>query len=396
MALPVFRKAYFMKSKQLNPIKESLLQKYSFRYNILTKRTEFAEIGSTNFRNLNDYDLNGIFTDLIEEGLKCSKSELHNIINSKFSVIYNPIDDYFEGLPSSEGKPDNVKKLCDCVKLADESERDYFLETFRVFMRAVVACAYDSKPNHSCLTFVGKQGIFKTTFLNNLCPQSLRDKYLHSGSIGSDKDSLIRLNSCFLINNDEFATLNNTKVDTFKTILSQSEIQIRIPYGRLPETLNRRASFVGSLNKTNFLSDHTGNRRFLVFEIENIDMEAAKKVDIDLVYSQALFEYKSGLKYFFNQADNKIIQQKNQRFEVFSKIEELLLERFKLPGKNDNVEELSSTEVAKEIFSADKHVPSEAEIRQVGSYLQKHNFKQTSKRIKGRTKRVYSIARIKP
>jgi predicted P-loop ATPase len=53
--------------------------------------------------------------------------------------------------------------------------------------------------------------------------------------------------------------------------------------------LERICSFVGSTNRTDFLTDETGSIRWLIFEVHSFDFEYSKEIDIDRVWAQAYF-----------------------------------------------------------------------------------------------------------
>lgn len=372
-------------------IQDYLASNYNFRFNIVTKRLEYRKIDGNIFINVTDRDLNSIWLSCIENEIDCSKSNIRNILNSDFSQVFNPFREYFDNLEEFNGQVDHIKMLTDCFKLVNEEDRDYFEKYFKVFIRGIAGCAYNNEPNHTCLTLVGKQGIFKTTALNYLCPKSLRHKYLYSGSILGDKDSQIRMSTCFLINNDEFSTLNRTDIETFKSMLTIKEINVRLPYGHYAESLLRHASFVGSLNKQCFLNDTTGSRRFLIFEVENIKIDQLTQIDMDYIYSQAFSEYKSGEQYYLKQEDNVMIQSNNRKYDEFSQIEELLMKRFKVPQENKTKNYLTATQIAEEIFHVLKRKPSETDIRKVGNLMTKHGFEQKSKRINGVFNRYWVV-----
>jgi predicted P-loop ATPase len=116
---------------------------------------------------------------------------------------------------------------------------------------------------------------------------------------------------------------------------------------------------------------------------------------MDLVYSQAYSEYKAGMRYYMNNEDNMLIQENNRQFELFSKIEELIMQHYIVPDSDNNSIMLPPTQIANEIFAGTKHVPTEADIRKVGNYLSKHGFKQTSKRVNGKFMRLWKVTRVK-
>ena len=144
--------------------------------------------------------------------------------------------------------------------------------SYEIKFFATVGCALDPNvTNYNCLTLVGPQGYYKTTWLNRLLPERL-SPYLHVGTIDpTNKDTLIHLSECFLINLDELETLNKHELGSLKSVMTMKENRIRRPYGHFADELKRRASFVGSINKDSFLTDETGSRRFLVFEIAKLE-----------------------------------------------------------------------------------------------------------------------------
>ncbi len=375
-------------------ITELLDMHYQFRFNLITRRIEFREHNSDEYVNFTDRDLNSIWVLSSKVGISCSKSFIKDFLNSNFVESYDPFRNYFDNLPQYDAKQDYIGNLISCFTLADETDEANFNKYFKIFLRGVVACAYDNQPNHTCLTFVGKQGIYKTTALNYLCPKILRDKYLFSGSIHGDKDSQARLSTCFILNNDEFSTFNKSSIETFKSLLTMKEIHIRLPYAHHAETLYRRASFVGSLNKVNFLNDTTGSRRFLIFEIDIIDINKLQDIDMDLVYSQAYFEYSSGEQFFLKQDDNLALQNTNSKYYKYYQIEELLMSRFRIPEEGESAKYLTATDIAEEIFRLLKRKPNESDIRKVGSFLTKHGFEQRRKRVNRIYNRYWVVKRI--
>jgi predicted P-loop ATPase len=76
-------------------------------------------------------------------------------------------------------------------------------------------------------------------------------------------------------------------------LFSRDFINERLPYDRRTSILERRASFIGSTNNIQFLSDDTGSVRWLCFEIESINWKYNDEIDIDLVYAQAYHLYQS-------------------------------------------------------------------------------------------------------
>ena len=147
----------------------------------------------------------------------------------------------------------------------------------------MVACVLDEKQvNQTVIVFSGKQGLGKTTWIEKLMPKQLKE-YIFSGTINpSNKDTLIHLAECMLINLDELENLNRSEIGSLKEIITKTHIRMRKAYGHNNENMPRRASFAGSVNTAQFLNDTTGSRRFLCFEVEHI--EYTHEIDINKVY----------------------------------------------------------------------------------------------------------------
>ena len=77
-------------------------------------------------------------------------------------------------------------------------------------------------------------------------------------------------------------------------------VKYRMPYDKHVEEHPHMASFVASVNGNDFLTDPTGSRRFLPFEVLSIDIDRAKAVSMDAVYAEAKSLLQSGYRYWFN------------------------------------------------------------------------------------------------
>ncbi|NES67599.1 MAG: hypothetical protein F6K24_21335 [Okeania sp. SIO2D1] len=82
----------------------------------------------------------------------------------------------------------------------------------------------------------------------------------------------------------EWAELENifdkTKESNIKAFLTRKTDVIRPPYARSASKMNRRFSVCGTTNKSEFLTDQTGNRRFWIITLPH---KKGEKIDIDYV-----------------------------------------------------------------------------------------------------------------
>lgn len=237
----------------------------------------------------------------------------------------------------------------------------------------MVGCVLDEKVvNHTVIVFSGKQGIGKTTWLENLVPKQLKN-YLFSGTINpNNKDTLIHLAECMLINLDELENLNRSEIGSLKEIITKTQIRIRKAYGHNNETMPRRASFAGSVNTTQFLNDTTGSRRFLCFEVEAIQYD--HNTNIDKVYAQALHLFQNNFCYWFNQQEIKSINENNEQYQIQSVEEELLLTWFEKPEEETNalkqgIRYLNASQIAAKLAEKTKINITDVTINKLGKAL---------------------------
>lgn len=237
----------------------------------------------------------------------------------------------------------------------------------------MVGCVLNDKViNHTVIVFSGKQGLGKTTWVERLVPKQLKE-YLFSGTINpNNKDTLVQLAECMLINLDELENLNRSEIGSLKEIITKTQIRMRKAYGHNNETMPRRASFAGSVNTAQFLNDSKGSRRFLCFELEGIQYQY--DIDINLVFSQALSLFKSGFRHWFDQEEIKSITANNEQYQLRSPEEELLLTWFE-PSERENANAfLNTSQIASKLAEKTKINVTDSTVNKLGKALKKHNF----------------------
>jgi len=359
--------------KLVREIEIFLADKYYFRYNIITGCLEYKESPASDFRTATDYEINSILRGLHNKKHKISLSALRNILFSDFSAEYNPFMEYINSLPKWDGKTDYIQNLAGTVKTTND---DLWYTCFkRWFVALVGSMVEDEVINHTVVIFVGGQGIGKTTWLKNLVPSQLQ-RYFYSGIIDpTNKDAMIQLSECLLINLDELETLNRSEIGSLKDLITKPSIRVRRPYGHVAEYLVRRASFTGSVNQVNFLTDVTGSRRFLCFDVKHINYQHG--LDVSLAYSQALSLFKSGFQHWFDQEEIRAITENNEIFRARTIEEELLDEFYEPCEKHDATGLFTTTMLFGAIQQNKEHLAmSNAAVQRLGKALHARKFKQ--------------------
>ena len=209
-----------------------------------------------------------------------------------------------------------------------------FIKHLKKWMIRSIVCSHNSSYyNKQALILIGEsQNTGKSSFMRFLCPPELSD-YM-AENISTDKDGLIALAENFLINMDELSTMSRYEVNTLKSMFSKDRIKVRLPFEKRATSLPRIASFIGSTNKTQFLNDETGSVRFINFEVDRIDWDYARDMDINIAWSQAYQLWKTNFTYELSSAEIQENEQVNNQYKLSSPELELILKHF-IPGTKD-------------------------------------------------------------
>lgn len=371
---------------------EYLTANYSFQFNLIKGIPEYRKRGERKFKALDDYMLNSLKRELYNKvGIVIGTGNLKEILSSDFSKKVDPYQAYFKHLETWDYL-DHIGELASTVKVVNPEKWKVYL---RRWLIATVANALTDQncQNHTCLTLTGGQGKFKTTWLDNLCPPDLFD-YLYTGKIDpNNKDSQALLAECILINiDDQLRQLNKKDENDLKELITKPFIKYRRPYDKYITTYHRRASFMASVNGNDFLTDPSGSRRFLPFEVVNIDIDKAKNIDINKVWSQAYFFFKENERYWFNDQEIIDLTSENQEFQVISIEEQMILEYFARPTASRPATHYLQPAAILGIL--EQHTHTRLSLKKLGEALTKLGFIKTRKVINSMGQYVYHVIRL--
>lgn len=176
---------------------------------------------------------------------------------------------------------------------------DYTTECIKLLMLGVISRAFSpgAKFDYS-LVLVGSQGIGKSTLFQKLCCND--EWYLENiKSLYNDKEAAEKIQGKLIVEFNEMLGLGNNEIA--KSFLTQRADDYRAPYSRRVEKRKRTCVFVATTNKNDFLTDKTGNRRYLPIEccVEPIKKslfgdDEALKAEFLQAWAEAYEIYKSG------------------------------------------------------------------------------------------------------
>lgn len=204
--------------------------------------------------------------------------------------------------------------------------------------------------NNVILVFIGRQGAYKTTWFNYLLPPELKQYfYTKANARRMTKDDIIALSQYALICYEELDTMSPSELNQLKAVVTMQYTNERAAYGHYAEQRKHINTFCGTGNNPEFLSDPTGNRRWLPYEIESILSPREHPFNYEGIYAQAYALYKSDFRYWFTDEEIEKQNRHNRAFEAPRLEQELVDLYFRKPTEAETGEIMP---IARELYSA--------------------------------------------
>jgi len=338
-------------------IEQFLRDNIFLRHNVITGRVEcripkrdcFAEfwaegLTSNQWQLISDRIENMLWRTLSKEK-KVRADDIHRVINSDFAESYNPFAYYLEHLPPWDGL-DHILAMSTSVTVkGTTADQLLFADCLKKWLVWMVAGWLDPQVvNHVILVLIGRQGSYKTTWFNYLLPPPLQQYFrIKTNSSRMTKDDLIVLSEYGLVCCEELDTMRPSELNQLKAAVTMQSVDERRPYDRYTEHRPHIASFCGTGNNIHFLSDSTGNRRWMPFEVESIESPREHPFDYEGIYSQAYALYQQGFRYWFTDNESQKMQEHNQQFETIHSELELVDLCFRKPTEDEPRQVISAT-----------------------------------------------------
>ena len=396
----------------VDEIKAFLDGRVRLRYNVITSRVECLLTGentnnslsglNTNLTNdtnnslevntnltcpqwqpISDRIVNTLWSQM-SSVMRVNIQDVYRVIESDYVPAFNPFVEYLESLPEwHEGDHDYIADLAATVKIKGEQEHiespeaaslkgtaqegtsqegtsqeaDFSLFTFPYSLKKwlvgmVAGWISEDVVNNVILVFIGEQGAYKTTWFNYLLPPQLKQYfYTKTNANRMTRDDLLTLAQYGLVCCEELDTMRPAELNQLKAAVTMPSIDERAAYAHFHEHRKHIASFCGTGNNVSFLSDPTGNRRWLPFEVESIVSPRDHPFCYEGIYSQALALYKSGFTFWFTKEEIQEQNRHNRKFETPRLEHELVDLYFRRPLEHENSMFMTSSRVLQIIGS---------------------------------------------
>ena len=369
---------------------EFMQRRYEFRYNTMTTVTEYRERNTFcfYFRPLSSRVRNSIAMNARLEGLSLWDRDVVRYLDSDRIPIFNPIEDFLFGLDVRWDGHDRIRELAARGPCNNRHWADLF---YRWFLNMVAHWRQTDRKYANCTVplLVGPQAYRKSTFCRSLLPPELQAYYTDRIDFSNKRDTEISLNRFALINMDEFDQNRVNQQAFLKHILQKPIVNVRRPHGTATQEMRRYASFIGTSNHKDLLTDTSGSRSYIVVDVTGpID---CSPIDYEQLYAQAMHDLYKGERYWFDPEDEKVMNESNQEFQVMPIAEQLFHEYFRAATEGEECEQFLAIEILEQVQHDSKIRVSDCNIIQFGRILQKNRVPSVH------TKRgnVYRVVRIK-
>ena len=303
-------------------LEEFMKRRYEFRYNTVQDDLEYRQRDSVHFcfKPVDKRVRNSIAINALKEGISAWDRDVDRFLNSECVPLYNPVEEYLYETGRWDGK-DRIRALAGLLPCDNPHWQELF---YRWFLSMVAHWRGVDRQhgNNTSPLLVGSQGYRKSTYCRIILPPELRFGYTDSIDFKSKQEAERYLGRFFLINIDEFDQINVSQQGFLKHLLQKPVANLRKPYGNTIREMRRYASFIGTSNQKDLLTDPSGSRRFICIEV-TAPINTNVTINYKQLYAQAMEAIYKGERYWLNDEDENILKQTNREFEQASPLEQL-------------------------------------------------------------------------
>ena len=330
------------------------------RYNVIKKR---MEIEIPNMKFIADMKEEA---SLIEIEDRCINMGIpHTKVRDYLKVLakeYNPVKEWIDSEPW-DGQ-DRLPTFLNSLVTHESNQLKEML--MKKWLISCVAAAYEINgvELEGILVLQGAQGLGKTLWFKRLC--NYDNGWLLEGATlnPSDKDSVKRAVSHWIVELGEIeSTFKKSDIDQLTAFVTAKTDELRLPYERAFTTYQRRTAFYASVNAREFLTDTSGNRRFWVLAVKDIDVNHG--VDMQQLWAQVKETmYVPGQKNWFLSPDEReLLQESNEIYRTQSSVEDLLLEH--VDFESERTEPVQMTKLLRDLGIKAPRMPDFKEASRV-------------------------------
>ena len=395
-------------------IENELKKENDFIYNTILERIEYKKKKDKKYKILTEREITSWYIyfkkykyqivkneKVITKKLNIDKSLFFDLVENKsFAKDTNVITMTLENLHTQYKDEisedyEELNKYISCF----ESEDNFLTQQYIIdWLGGIIKnLTTDNYYDRMLILQGNKQGQGKTYAITRAL-LGIFKTYLKVGYSWSDnKDDLIYLSEKLVIFDDELQTSRKRDVDNIKATLSLTHTDIRKAYKRFAEQKNRIATFAGTTNNTQMLTDTTGNRRFMITSIKDIDRAKINSINYEKLWAEVWQKFyinkeKSSL------SDAQIEKVNNDKYRSIGLHEDALLECFDFSKIEDrkavdnNIKLTKKTLIQVVNQLTDRTLKEDnANRAQFNAVLESKGIEEIYTKVKDKTKRMYYL-----
>ncbi|HEY9631251.1 MAG TPA: virulence-associated E family protein [Coleofasciculaceae cyanobacterium] len=234
---------------------------------------------------------------------------------------FNPVLEYLRKLPEpTQASTEAFHSLAKTLLGTDDTLAQTQLSKWLI--GAVARAVEPGCQMDNALVIRGKQGVGKTQMLRTLFGEHFRT--LHSHQNNTENARIMQQAwGCEL--GEIEATFKAQDISALKAFLTETHDSFRDMHKDLGKARPRHTVFSGNTNKTSFLNDETGSRRFWVIDTGDhefpLEWLAANR---DAIWAVAYHLYQSGQKWWLTSEETELSAIANKAFQTPSIYDEIL------------------------------------------------------------------------
>jgi len=306
--------------------------RYEVHFNVLSERTEFRSIGTdAPYKPIGRRDINRLIIEALYDDIDCLDRDVYRYLQSSSIPESQPMKDYIDSLPEWDRR-DRIVELAKRISAVPT-----WITLFHRWMLGMVAQWTNFNPIHGNalmpILISRKQGHKKSTFCRLILPEELRLYYTDEFDINSRSSYVDKISKFALINIDEFNRMGEVKAARLKNLLQMADVKVKQSNGGGYERKQRIASFIGTSNFKELLTDPTGSRRFI--PIEQFQKITRLKINYRQLYAQLRHELHERKRYWLNLREESSLTRRNLSFTRRPIEENLFFECFAIAQEGD-------------------------------------------------------------